>query len=84
VRGISIYRGRAHGEVFGGVRGTITIPVELRILAETVDRLDGPGLGSYRSKYQATLWLGLSEYQRPDCYVARVKNGAELRFDYSP
>ncbi|OLN85638.1 hypothetical protein CCHL11_05874 [Colletotrichum chlorophyti] len=46
------------GKCLEEVRDRITAPPELRVLAEHVSALTGPGLGCGKSRYQATFWTG--------------------------
>lgn len=58
------------------VRETITFPDELRIVAEEVDGLSGPGFPMFM-QHQLTFW-SLGEPLRPDDLAVRVKTPEEL------
>ncbi|KAK2023651.1 hypothetical protein LX32DRAFT_731982 [Colletotrichum zoysiae] len=62
------------------VRDSITAPPELRILAEYVGALTGPGMGETKWTYQAVFWTGASP--ETDLTIdATVKKPQELTVD---
>ncbi|KAJ3938975.1 uncharacterized protein N0V96_011087 [Colletotrichum fioriniae] len=62
------------------VRDSIAAPPELRILAEYVGALTGPGMGETKWTYQAVFWTGASP-QTEALIDATVKKPQELTVD---
>ncbi|KAI3558669.1 hypothetical protein CABS03_08370 [Colletotrichum abscissum] len=62
------------------VRDSITAPPELRILAEYVGALTGPGMGETKWTYQAVFWTGASS-QTESLIDATVKRPQDLSVD---
>ncbi|KAF4843196.1 hypothetical protein CGCSCA4_v008204 [Colletotrichum siamense] len=62
------------------VRDSITAPPELRILAEYVGSLTGPGMGETKWTYQAMFWTGAGP-ETDDSINATVKRPQELTVD---
>ncbi|KXH56623.1 hypothetical protein CNYM01_10726 [Colletotrichum nymphaeae SA-01] len=62
------------------IRDSVTAPPELRILAEYVGALTGPGMGETKWTYQAVFWTGASP-QTESLIDATVKRPQDLSVD---